>query len=137
MSKGLAIFRELGRYLLASLLALAVDMGVFSLCLRVLSLPWYWAATAGFVVGAATAYLLSIRFVFRARRLRHTPRSEFFAFVLIGLLGLLITQLVLYVGIELLRVHAELTRFVAACVTFGFNYGVRKLLLFHSSARVT
>ncbi|MEW5781225.1 MAG: GtrA family protein [Pseudomonadota bacterium] len=122
---------EFLRYASVSLLALGADLALFSFLLRCAGLPWMLAATAGFVIGVLVAYWLSIRFVFFTRRLAHAPRSEFAAFAFIGVIGLAITQMVLWVGIELFRLNPELTKVGAAGVTFLCNFGMRKLMLFH------
>lgn len=123
------------RYFAASLLALAVDTGTLSLCLRVLHLSLAWSATLGFVVGAIVAYVLSIRWVFKARAFAKVPALEFATFVGIGIAGLGITQLVLWLGVTELGLLAEAVKLVAAVVSFAFNYIVRKTLLFATSRR--
>lgn len=127
MIKGL---QELFRYAAVSMAALAVDLTLFSFLLRLAGLPWSLAATLAFVAGVFTAYWLSIRFVFRNRRLAHAPRSEFVAFTMIGLVGLGITQMVLWAGIEHYHTNPEFTKLVAAGVTFLSNFVMRKLMLF-------
>lgn len=126
---------DLSRYFAASLLALAVDLGVLSLCLRVAHLGLAWSATVGFVAGAVVAYLLSIRWVFRQRAFAHAPAMEFLAFIGIGLAGLGITQLVLWIGATQLGLLAEAVKLAAAGITFAFNYMVRKALLFATARR--
>lgn len=126
---------DLARYFIASLLALMVDTGTLSLCLRVLHLSLAWSATLGFVVGATAAYLLSIRWVFKARAFATAPALEFATFVGIGVAGLGITQVVLWVGVTEMGLLAEAVKLAAAVVTFAFNYIARKTLLFASSRR--
>lgn len=121
---------EFLRYLLASLLALAADMAVFSGGIRMLALPWAVSAPLGFVVGAACAYWLSVRVVFHRRSFAQSPRTEFFSFVLIGVFGLGMTQLVLWVAIELLSLNPELSKLGSAGLTFLSNFVLRKHLLF-------
>ena len=54
-------------------------------------------------------------------------------FSVVGLGGLLVTQLVLWVGIELMGSNPEVSKVSAAGFTFLFNFMVRKLLLFSSA----
>lgn len=126
---------DLFRYFAASLLALAVDMASLSGCLRILHLSLAWSASIGFVAGAVVAYLLSIRWVFRERAFAKAPAVEFLTFVAIGLVGLGLTQLVLWLGVTELGLMPELVKLCAAGVTFTFNYIARKSLLFASSRR--
>ncbi|NWG31095.1 MAG: GtrA family protein [Rhodocyclaceae bacterium] len=130
------VAKEFMRYLAVSALALAVDLGLFSFLMRVASFPWMLAATIGFIAGVGVAYWLSIRIVFRARRLAHAPGKELLAFALIGVAGLALTQLVLWVGIEQFHANPELTKLFAAGFTFLANFGLRKFVLFRRRAVV-
>ena len=130
-----ALRHDVSRYFAASLLALAADLGVLSLCLRWLHFSLGWSASIGFVIGALVAYLLSIRWVFRERAFAYAPAVEFLAFVGIGIAGLGITQVLLWLGVVKLHLLPELVKLAAAVVTFVFNYLVRKTLLFAASAR--
>lgn len=118
------------RYLVISAIALLVDMVVFSSSLRLFTVSWPVAACLGFVTGVCTAYGLSIRYVFRVRKLRRTPLAEWLIFVGLGLLGLGVTQAVLYFCIEWFFWSAEFSKLVAAVVTFMTNFLSRKVLLF-------
>ena len=127
---------DLSRYFVASLLALAADVCMLSLSLRLLHLSLAWSASLGFAVGALVAYQLSIRWVFRQRSLRDAPLLELATFVGIGLAGLGITQALLWLGTVKLQLLPELVKLAAAVATFAFNYLVRKTLLFAGWMRV-
>jgi len=118
------------RYFIASILALVLDTAVFSASLRLLHLGLFWSATLGFVAGAVLAYVSSITWVFKERRLEHQPTLEFSLFVGIGVLGLGITQAVLWIGVTWLHLWPEAIKLVAAAVTFVCNYLLRRSLLF-------
>lgn len=119
---------EFLRYLTASALALALDTGLFTL-LIVAGFSWPVAAAAGFCLGLAAAYLLSVRLVF-AHRAVPDRRREFVLFAGIGLFGLLLTELSLWLWIEGLQVAALPAKLATAGVVFLSNFGLRKALLF-------
>lgn len=126
---------DLSRYFIASLLALAADLATLSACLRLLHVNLAWSATAGFTVGAVVAYVLSIRWVFRQRAFENAPAVEFLSFVAIGIAGLGVTQLVLWVGVTEFDLLPEAVKLAAAGITFAFNYLLRKSLLFAAERR--
>jgi len=121
---------EPARYLAASLVALAIDVGTFSMAMRLLHAGWAFAAFAGFVAGAVVAYWASVRWVFKERSRRSQPFRELATFVLGGAVGMLVTQSVLWVTIGRMHLQPELSRLAAAGVTFAFNYATRAALLF-------
>ena len=119
---------ELVRYFAVSLVALLVDMG--SLLLLALYMHYLWAVTVGFLLGAATSYLLSVRWVFRHRRLAAFPKTEFAAFAAVGVVGLGLNNMAIYVAVEYAGSPLLAAKAVAAMLTFSFNFGLRKWGLF-------
>lgn len=119
---------EFLRYFVASAGALAVDAGLYRLGLQA-GLAYQWAALIGFAAGAVVAYVASIAWVFEARTIRRST-LEFGLFVAIGVAGLLLTELLLWVEIEHFGWPKFLSKAGAAGVVFFFNFGMRKTLLF-------
>jgi putative flippase GtrA len=117
------------RYVTASAAALAVDFSVYTGLVRLASVDYLIAAPLGFALGLATIYLLSVRWVFGARRLADA-RLEFAVFASIGLAGMALNQLVIYLGVEAWALSFEAAKLVSAGVVFCFNFALRKLLLF-------
>lgn len=124
---------EFARYFVASAGALAVDVGLYRLAL---SLGWRYpfAALLGFCAGAVVAYLASVRWVFRARAVRNTG-LEFGLFVAVGVGGLLLTELFLWVAIGQLGWPALPSKLGTSAIVFAFNFAVRKTLLFSARRR--
>lgn len=119
---------EFARYFAASLAALLLDVAVLQIAVGFMH---YLAATSlGFIAGAIAHYLLSTRWVFRTRRLAERPPVEFSAFVAIGLGGLAINDLVMFLAVGRCGLAVLTAKLAAAGCTFLFNYTARKLALF-------
>ncbi len=129
MTKYARIADEGVRYLAASALALALDFGVYVGLIRLAGVHYLVAAPIGFALGLATIYLLSTRWVFRERRLADR-RAEFALFTLIGLVGMALNQVVLFVAVQWLAASFEFAKIISAGMVFSFNFATRKLLLF-------
>jgi putative flippase GtrA len=129
----LKLFSEAARYAAASAVALGVDYGLLLLLTRYAGWDYRLAGTASFLGGASVAYALSVRFVFSAHRL-HSRRLEFTWFVALGLVGVAINLLVLYVTVGRLGVDLVLAKAMAACCTFFANFTLRRQLLFRNAA---
>ena len=117
------------RYFGASALALAIDFGTYSGLIRIAGVHYLVAAPVGFALGLATVYALSIRWVFRQRRLADA-RAEFALFAVIGLAGMALNQVIIYGAVELLPGYYEIAKLISAGVVFCFNFISRKVLLF-------
>ena len=119
---------EFARYFSASLIALVLDVAVLQIA--ALAVHYLLAASLGFVVGAMTSYVLATRWVFRRRRLVDHAPIELSAFVAIGLVGLGINDLVIFLAVDKWSLSLIAGKLIAAGVTFFFNYAARKLALF-------
>lgn len=136
MARLLTAFRRhiqgLPVYFIGSCLALALDTAVLLLSLS-FGLSLAASATTGFLSGMSISYFVSVRYAF-ARRSVNDRRLEFISFVLIGLLGLGVTQLLL--AFLTMQVHLPVlaAKAVTAGLVFFFNYSLRKHLLFTHAA---
>lgn len=122
------IGREFVLYFGCSLVALAADFGLYVAGIR-MGIGYPLAAAIGFSVGLWLAYTLSVHYVFDKRRLS-SERVEFMAFAGIGLLGLLLTEALLWLMVGQGSIGPLPAKIAAAGIVFGFNFGARKALLF-------
>lgn len=129
MKRFRSIAAEGARYFGASAVALAVDFGVYSGLIRFAQVNYLVAAPIGFALGLATVYLLSVRWVFRQRRLADR-RAEFALFAAIGLAGMALNQAIIYAVVEAMPGAYEIAKAISAGTVFWFNFVARKLLLF-------
>ena len=124
-----SIAEESARYFGASAVALAIDFAVYAGLIRFAAVHYLVAAPIGFALGLATIYALSIRWVFRQRRLADR-RAEFVLFAVIGLAGMALNQGIIYAAVEMMPGAYEIAKFISAGTVFCFNFASRKLLLF-------
>ena len=121
--RDLAVLQQLGLTL-----ALALDTLVFTSALRS-GTALAVAAGGGFLCGLALNYALSTRLVFSQHRLADR-RLEFVGFALIGVAGLILTEITLWVTMVQLGLMPLPAKLISAGVTFLSNFFLRKWLLF-------
>lgn len=126
---------ELGRYLLASALALALDLALLTWLVERAGWPVQAAAAAGFVAGTVLAYLLSLGWVFRQRSFQHWHQG-LLRFALVGLLGLGLNAALMAALYQGLALDYRLAKLGAAGLSFCFNYAGRRLWLFNRPLQV-
>lgn len=124
---------ELIRYGTASALALAVDFGTLVLLTELFGLHYLASAVIGFGAGILVAYVLSVRWVFTARRLSSVA-AESTIFLAVGLAGLAINQIVIYSLTEGALLPYAVSKLASAGIVFTFNFSVRKIALFTAPA---
>lgn len=120
---------EIVRYGAISVIAFAVDLALLSVLTQGLRIHYLLASTCSFIAGGVVAYFLSIRFVFRYRRVQERT-VEATAFVALGLAGLLVNFAMMALVVGGAGAHVLIGKLAAACATFGVNFLLRKFVLF-------
>lgn len=118
------------RYLLASVGALAVDMGSF-LALLALGVAPVLASAAGYSLGIVAHWLLSSRAVFTdsVSHERGARTRQKALFVGSALVGLILTTLVVGMG-TMLGMDSRLSKIIAIAVSFTATWLLRKRIVF-------
>jgi putative flippase GtrA len=117
------------RYFVMGGLSFLVDFATLYVLYRYGGLHYLAAATAGSLLGLATIYTCSILWVFNERTVKN-PCVEFALFAFLGLVGLGVTLLMMFLQVDLLDVPVVPAKLISAAVAFVWNFGSRKLLLF-------
>ena len=120
------------RYLVTGGFAFVVDFGLFALCLYVFDWHYLLANLVGLVAGLVLNYTLSIVWVFTAckRTLEKRKVAEFTLFALVGIAGVGINQVLMYLMVGILDLNEMVSKMVAAVLVLLWNFGARKLMLF-------
>lgn len=127
---------QLFRYAVVGGVAFVADLGVLVALTELAGLHYLASAVVGFGAGVVVNYLLSVVWVFQ----QHTMRSrwaEFAVFLVLGIAGLGLNELSLFVLSGVLGVHYALAKVGATGVTFVWNFASRKLLLFTITSPTT
>ena len=91
----------------------------------------YMVATVfGFMVGLTVNYLLSIWFVFNGETKKTSKTAEFVVFAIISVGGLLLTELLMWIGVDLLNMMVIVAKIIAAAIVLIWNYGMKKVILY-------
>jgi putative flippase GtrA len=123
------LLREALGYAVASGCALVVDFAILWLLVQYFSWWYLAAATTSFLSGVFVAYVLSVKLVFKHRRLQDR-RAEFVSFAAIGALGLAVNAIIMFIAVKYLGLYYLLAKCVAAGFTFVCNFVSRRQLLF-------
>lgn len=136
LNKYLILFSEFLRYAVVGGIAFIADFGSLvlsqELFLKNVSGGIYIATVIGFIVGLTVNYYLSLLFVFTQKKDQGKGRSlgAFLVFGIIGLFGLGLTELGMWIGIECLEWNYMLVKVSVTFVVLIWNYLGRKILIF-------
>lgn len=117
------------RYCFVGGVAFIVDWLVMILLAE--TLLHYLIATAfGFVAGLVTNYTLSKKMVFKKDSNKCGKVGEFTVYAIIGVMGLGLTELLMYLFTDKLAVHYIISKIIVAAIVLVWNFFARKLILY-------
>ena len=127
-NKKIIIFEFL-RYCIVGGIAFLVDMGVLMFFTEIFHLDPKISAVFGFICGLIVNYILSKVFVFK--KTVNKQAQAFIIFAVIGVIGLGITELCMYLGVDVMHIDYRLVKIAATGLVLIYNYTARKLLVFN------
>lgn len=123
------LFVQLFRYTFSGGVAFVADFGLLYVLTDVLGVYYLLSSVVGFLAGQVITYLFSAYWIFTQRRFDNRLH-EFALFVIIGVVGLLITALFMWLFTDLLHVHYLLSKVLTTIIATGWSFSARKFFLF-------
>ncbi len=122
------LWNQIVKFGIVGVLAFCIDYGVLFVLTEFAGMYYLLSACTSFVVSVVFNYLCSMRFVF-ARRDDISRTREFIVFVLLSTVGLIINEILMWVGVDHLHVHYMVTKIFATAVVMVWNFVSRKIWL--------
>ncbi len=119
--------RQFLNYLVCGGFATLADMSVLFVLTNILHINHLIAAAIGFVVGVTTNYSLNIALVFKSQG---KTQKELTLFTLIGIGGLLWTELILWILVDNLKLYIMFAKIIAVILVLFWNFFMRKKFVF-------
>jgi putative flippase GtrA len=118
--------KQLIKYAVAAFIGLVIDFGSVVFTKEILGLNYLWAVTTGFLLGLLVTYLLSNKYVFGAAKINR--KAEILLFTAIGIGGLFILDLLVWVMTGKLGLNYIVSKAIATIVVFTWNFFARRSL---------
>ena len=84
------------------------------------------SSNISFIISLTINYILSIYWVFDVKR---SGIREFLLFVIFSVIGLVINQIILYVGTDLLNIYYMICKIGATILVMIYNFITRKIFI--------
>jgi len=117
------------RYGIVSVAALAVDFVGLVILVQYAHINYLLAASISFVAGLLLNYGLSIYWVFHHSSSQNQWR-DFIIFSIIGLIGLGLTDLIMWALVSGLVLYYVTSKVIATVIVYFWNFGARKKFIF-------
>lgn len=122
------LIAQLMKFGVVGVIAFIIDYGLMVLLTEVFGIDYLVSATVSFTVSVIFNYIASMRYVFRHRE-GMSKRREFIIFVTLSVLGLLINDLIMWVGTGLWGISYLITKIAATVIVMVWNFVTRKRFL--------
>ena len=133
IKKGLKIFlsKNFFLYIFLGGLATLLDWGSFAIGVYILDLHYVLSVIVSFCVGAISNFSLNKYFNFKDDYKK--VHYQFFAYLLVALVGLFITILLMYIFIDLLFMEKIISRILTSGIVFIYSFLGHKFFTFNLS----
>lgn len=128
-SNGSETARQFAQYSVVGAIAFLADFSLLVLLTSGFRVHYLISATVGFSLGIVISYALCVSWVFDFRAVANR-RIELAIFATVGVVGLILNNLTMFVFIEYAGLAYIYAKFVAAAIVLAFNFSVRRSLLF-------
>lgn len=126
------IWLQLFRYGFVGGVAFVADYGSLYILTEWVGLYYLLSAAIAFLLGLTVNYLISISWVFNKNR-HSSVAMELLIFTLIGVVGLLLNEGIMYVATDCLSLHYMFSKLASTVMVFFWNFFARKFILFRQS----
>lgn len=117
--------KDIFKYGLVSSVALAVDVGFLYALVEYAFMHYLVAATIAFCLGLAVNYILGKKYVFKNSRM--PAWQEFIWYAAIGVIGLILNDLIIYILVWL-QLWYMFAKAISVAIVFFFNFFGRRRL---------
>lgn len=122
------LIAQFAKFGVVGVIAFVIDYGLMVLFTELFNVNYLISATISFTVSVIFNYVASMRYVFTHKE-GLSRRREFVIFVVLSVIGLLINDALMWVGVDLFGISYLLVKIFATAVVMVWNFVTRKIFL--------
>ena len=122
-----AKFRNLILYGIIGCFTSGLDFCVFTCLSQYLNIYYLVANCISVLVGITTSFLLNRAYNFKVK---DRAKQRFAIFLTVGLCGLVLSNLILWVGIDIMHANEVITKLASIVLVVGFQFILNKFVTF-------
>ena len=119
---------QICKFFIVGVIATLIDFIVYYICYNKFGINPLIANIISFSVSVIYNYIASVKWVFETDKNKN-KKVLFISFITFSLLGLLLSEILLFIFINLLGLNEMLSKIIATIFTMIFNFITRKLFL--------
>lgn len=122
------LIEQVMKFGVVGVIAFVIDYGLMVVLTELFGVNYLISATVSFVVSVTFNYFASMRYVFTHKE-GMSRRREFVIFVVLSVIGLVINDVLMWLGTGLLGISYLITKIFATAVVMVWNFVTRKKFL--------
>ena len=120
--------RQLLKFGIVGVICFGIDYGLMILLIELSGLDYLLSSGISFGASVVVNYFLSMRFVFTSKE-KNSKVKEFVIFVVLSVMGLLLTVVLMRLSVENWGVHYMQSKIAITGIVMAFNFVTRKVFL--------
>lgn len=126
--KNNVLLAQILKFLVVGGTAFIIDYGVLIFSKEILKLSIPISSALGFIISVIYNYIASVKWVFDVDK-EKSKKKNFILFILFSVIGLIITEIIMIVGSDILHFEYKLVKIFATGIVMVFNFITRKIFL--------
>ena len=122
------LIEQIMKFGVVGVIAFAIDYGLMVALTELAGVNYLISATISFIVSVTFNYFASMRYVFTHKE-GMSRRREFVVFVVLSVIGLLITDALMWLGTDIAGISYLITKIFATAVVMVWNFVTRNIYL--------
>ena len=104
-----------------------LDFCVFTILSKYAGVYYLVSNCISVLVGITTSFLLNRAYNFKVK---DKAKQRFVMFLIVGLCGLVLSNLILYIGVDIMRGNEIIVKFMSIVLVVGFQFLLNKFVTF-------
>ena len=123
------IYLQMFRYCFVGGCSFLVDFFIYVGLIELLNINYMISAATAFVISVLVNYYLSTSWVFNQSNIENKA-LEFNLFILISVIGLIFTEILLFIFIDWLAIGYILSKIIASIIVLFWNFSARRIMFY-------
>lgn len=122
------LFQQIFKFGVVGGIAFVIDYGIMVISKELLGFSILLSAGLGFTISVIFNYIASVKWVFNVNKDKN-EKKNFILFMIFSVIGLIITELIMFVGTNIINISYLIVKIAATAIVMVFNFITRKLFL--------